>query len=48
MYFPNGLAGIWDKHGNKLVSCVKNMKCETALKSMIKTKRLAKAEASSE
>jgi len=48
MYFPNGLAGIWEKHGNKLVSCVKNMKCASAIKSMIKTKRLAKAEASSE
>ncbi|MFA7553148.1 MAG: urea ABC transporter permease subunit UrtC [Spongiibacteraceae bacterium] len=24
MFFPNGLAGIWDKHGNKLVGCIKN------------------------
>jgi urea transport system permease protein len=46
MYFPNGLAGIWNKHGNKLVGCIKNMQCVSAVKSMLDKKRLAKADLS--
>lgn len=44
MYFPNGLAGIWNKHGNKLVGCIKNMQCVSAVKSMLDKKRLAKVD----
>lgn len=48
MYFPNGLAGIWNKHGNKLVGCIKNMQCVSAVKSMLDKKRLAKADVTGE
>lgn len=44
MYFPNGLAGVWNKHGGKLVGCIKNMQCVSAVKSMLDKKRLAKAD----
>jgi len=44
MYFPNGLAGIWEKHGSKLFSCIKNMQCFSAVKSMLDKKRLVKAD----
>lgn len=48
MYFPNGLAGIWNKHGNKLVGCIKNMQCVTAVKSMLDKKRPAKVDVAGE
>lgn len=48
MYFPNGLAGIWNKHGSKLVSCIKNMQCVSAVKSVLDKKRLAKADVTGE
>lgn len=48
MYFPNGLAGIWNKHGNKLVGCIKNMQCVSAVKTMLDKKRLAKADVAGE
>ncbi len=44
MYFPNGLAGIWEKHGSKLFACIKNMQCFSAVKMMLDKKRLAKAD----
>lgn len=48
MYFPNGLAGIWEKHGSKLVKCIKNMQCVSAVKTMMDKKRLAKADVTGE
>lgn len=48
MYFPNGLAGIWDKHGGKLIGFIKNMKFIGTIKSMLEKKRLVKAEVSGE
>ncbi len=39
MFFPNGLAGIWQKHGTKLVACVKKMQCVSHVKAMIETRR---------
>lgn len=46
MFFPNGLAGIWEKHGSKLTGCIKNMQCVSALKAYVSNKRLVKADAS--
>jgi len=42
MYFPNGLAGIWEKHGYRLVGCVKNLQCVSNIKAMIVSKRATK------
>jgi len=42
MFFPKGLAGIWDKHGMKMITCVKNMQCVNSIKDMINSKRTAK------
>ncbi|MBD3671277.1 MAG: urea ABC transporter permease subunit UrtC [Gammaproteobacteria bacterium] len=39
LYFPNGLAGIWEKHGKKLVNCIKRMQCYSATKSLIASMR---------
>lgn len=47
MYFPNGLAGLWDKYGYKLTGCIKNMQCLSAIKTFIKTKRAGKLDTSS-
>jgi len=47
MYFPNGLAGIWEKHGYKLVDCVKNMQCVSSIKTLIDSKRKTKLSAES-
>jgi len=44
MFFPNGLAGIWEKHGKKMIGCVKNMQCVNAVKTIINAKRTAKLE----
>lgn len=41
MFFPNGLAGIWQKHGTKLVACVKKLQCVSSVKAMIETRRAA-------
>lgn len=46
MYFPNGLAGIWEKHGNKMLSCIINMRCVSVAKSMLENRRVAKADVS--
>lgn len=46
MYFPNGLAGVWEKHGSKMLSCIINMRCVGAVKSMFESRRVAKADAS--
>ncbi len=42
MYFPNGIAGLWDKHGKKLIGCIMRMQCVTAVKGMIENKRATK------
>lgn len=42
MFFPNGLAGIWEKHGKRMITCVKNMQCVNIVKTMINSKRTAK------
>ncbi|MDH5425225.1 MAG: urea ABC transporter permease subunit UrtC [Gammaproteobacteria bacterium] len=48
MFFPNGLAGLWEKHGNKLTACIKNRQCVIAVKAFIENKRAKKAPATSE
>lgn len=45
MYFPNGLAGLWDKHGYKLTSCIKNLQCFNVVKDFIDSKRASKIDA---
>lgn len=47
MYFPNGIAGLWEKHGPKFVGCVKNMQCVSSVKTMIANKRAARLSAES-
>jgi urea transport system permease protein len=42
MFFPNGIAGLWEKHGRKLIGCIKRMQCVSAVKSMIENKRTGK------
>lgn len=42
MYFPNGLAGLWEKHGKKLVSCIRGMQCISSMKAIIESKRNAR------
>jgi len=48
MYFPNGLAGLWDKHGYKLTNCIKNLQCTNAIKAFIENKRLKKVDAAND
>jgi len=48
MFFPNGLAGIWEKHGSKLTGCIKKMQCVSAIKNYVGNKRLVKADTSGE
>lgn len=48
MYFPNGIAGVWEKHGYKLTNCIKKMQCVGAVKSFIESKRAAKLKTESE
>jgi urea transport system permease protein len=48
MFFPNGLAGIWDKHGKKLVGCVSKLQCVSAVKSLIESKRAPRLETAKE
>jgi urea transport system permease protein len=42
MFFPNGLAGLWVKHGYKAIGCVKKLQCISAFKTMLENKRTAK------
>lgn len=42
MFFPNGIAGLWEKHGKKLIGCISRMQCVSAVKGMIENKRAAK------
>lgn len=42
MFFPNGLAGIWEKHGKKIVSCVTRLQCYSKVKLLIETRRAAR------
>jgi urea transport system permease protein len=35
MFFPNGLAGIWEKHGKKLISCISRLQCYNVIKRLI-------------
>jgi len=48
MYFPNGLAGLWDKHGYRLTSCIKNLQCYSNIKAFIDSKRTSKVNAVNE
>lgn len=48
MFFPNGLAGIWDKHGKKLVGCVSKLQCVSAVKALIESKRAPRLETAKE
>lgn len=42
MYFPNGLAGIWGKHGYRLTACIGKMQCVSNIKALIADKRAAR------
>lgn len=42
MFFPNGLAGIWEKQGKKIVGCIKKLQCVSAVKTFIETRRVTK------
>ena len=42
MFFPNGLAGIWEKHGYKLAACVRKMQCVSNIKALIADKRASR------
>jgi urea transport system permease protein len=48
MFFPNGLAGIWEKHGYKVTGCIKNLQCVDVVKKFINSKRTPKLDVSSE
>ena len=48
MYFPNGLAGLWDKHGYRLANCIKNLQCYSNVKAFIESKRATKVEVSND
>jgi len=48
MYFPNGLAGVWEKHGSKLIGCIKKFQCVSSIKAFIANKRLSKLKAVNE
>ncbi|MBI1425132.1 MAG: urea ABC transporter permease subunit UrtC [Gammaproteobacteria bacterium] len=43
MYFPNGLAGLWEKHGQKLMGCIGRLQCLSVIKAKLADKRAAKA-----
>lgn len=47
MLFPNGIAGLWDKHGYKFVGCVKRLQCVSAIKKAIVDKRSSRLAAGS-
>ena len=44
MFFPNGLAGIWEKHGKKWLGCIQKMQCVSTVKALIESKRVQKLE----
>lgn len=44
MFFPNGLAGIWEKHGKRLLVCVQKFQCVSTVKAMIERKRVRSLE----
>ena len=44
MFFPNGLAGIWEKHGKKWFVCIQKMQCVSAVKALIESRRTQKLE----
>lgn len=44
MFFPNGLAGIWEKHGKKWLGCMQKMQCVSAVKALIESRRTQKLE----
>lgn len=44
MFFPNGLAGIWEKHGKKWLGCIQKMQCVSAVKALIESRRTQKLE----
>jgi len=48
MFFPKGLAGLWEKHGMKMVNYVNNMPWVNNIKIMINAKREAKLDAPNE
>jgi len=48
MYFPNGLAGLWEKHGYKFVNCIRKMQCLNIVRTFLENKRAAKVAAQSE
>lgn len=48
MFFPNGLAGLWDKYGYKATNCIKKLQCFNVVKDFIDRKRPIKLEASSD
>ncbi|MDH5518853.1 MAG: urea ABC transporter permease subunit UrtC [Gammaproteobacteria bacterium] len=48
MFFPNGLAGIWEKHGSKVTGCFKSNKCISSLKRFLKSKSRSEPEVVSE
>jgi urea transport system permease protein len=39
MFFPNGLAGIWEKHGKKMVACISRLQCYNVAKTLIENWR---------
>jgi len=45
MYFPNGLAGLWEKHGYKFVGCIKKMQCLSVVRTFLVNKRAIKVAA---
>jgi len=45
MFFPNGLAGLWEKYGYKATSCIKKLQCFSVIKSFIENKRILKLNA---
>ena len=48
MFFPKGLAGLWEKHGMKMVDYVNNMQWVNNIKTMINGKREIKLDAPNE
>ncbi len=48
MYFPNGLAGLWEKHGQKWASCIRRLQCVSAVKNWAENRRAAKLGATGE
>ena len=44
MFFQNGLAGIWEKHGKKWLGCIQKMQCVSAVKTLIESRRTQKLE----